>query len=75
MHPVLAAAGPSLRQGERSEKHETRGKKGEEAGYREAYRGDRIPSNVTQKVYHRRVIVTGGEKRGCTIHTYEWYVR
>ena len=68
--PGLAAAGPPLRQGARSEKQEERRKKKEEAWRQKAYHGRRIPANVTQKVYRVRVIVSGREKGGCMIRAY-----
>ena len=74
--PGLAAAGPPLRQGARSEKQEEkRSKKKEEARRQKAYHGRRIPTNVTQKVYRLRVIVSGREKSGCMIRIYSWRVR
>ena len=59
---------------ERRKKKEARRKK-EEARRQKAYRGVHVPANVTQKVYHISVIVTGREKRGRVKRTYKWHVR
>ena len=70
MKPGLAAAGPPLRQGARSEKKEERRKKKDEAWRQKAYHGRGIPGNVIQKVYRVRVIVSDREKSGCMIRAY-----
>ena len=47
VRPGLAATGPLLREGARSEKQEERRKKGEEAERQKPYRGGRFPAGVT----------------------------
>ena len=75
MEPGLAAAGPSLRQGARSEEQGVRSqekrRKGEkkkegseraeeeEMGRLEAYSGKCFPDNVKQEVYQLRIPVAG----------------
>ena len=47
VRPGLAATGPLLREGARSEKQDERRKKGEEAERQKPYRGGRAPADVS----------------------------